>query len=82
MVTEGVDVQGIAMLTYTFGHAEIENIGTVFMRTFKIIINVHVQFFFVLLRGGFNLDVTVMRRGYNFLADSALLFSAAGISFE
>jgi hypothetical protein len=81
MVTWGVDIQGIAMLTNTFGHAEIGSMGTVFLRTFKIIINIHVQVF-VLLRGGFHLDVAVMRRRYNFLADFTMDLPAAGMSFE
>jgi hypothetical protein len=43
MVTGGVDIQGITMLTDTFGHAKIRGMGTVFLAAFKIIINVHVQ---------------------------------------
>jgi hypothetical protein len=81
MVTGGIDIQGITMLADTFGHAEIGGMGTVFLAAFKIVINVEFQVF-VLLGGRFDLDVTVMRRGYNFLADPALNFSAAGMSFE
>jgi hypothetical protein len=81
MVTGGVDIQGIAVLTDTFGHAEIRGMGTVFLAAFKIVINVHVQVF-VLLGGGFHLDVTVMRCGYNFLADFTMHLPAAGMSFE
>jgi hypothetical protein len=69
------------MLTDTFGLAEIRGMGTVFLAAFKIIINVHVQIF-VLLGGGFHLDVTVMRRGYNILADFTIHLPAAGMSFE
>jgi hypothetical protein len=55
--------------------------GTVFLGTFKIIINVEFQVF-VLLGVGFHLDVTMMRRGYNFLADFTMHLPAAGMSFE
>jgi hypothetical protein len=81
MVTGGIDIQGIAMLTDTFGYAEIRGMGTVFLGTFKFVINVEFQVF-VLLGGGFHLDVAVMRRGYNFLADFTMHLPAAGMSFE
>ena len=45
MVTGGIDIQGIAILADTFGHAEIRGMGTVFLAAFKIIINVQVQVF-------------------------------------
>jgi hypothetical protein len=80
MVTGGIDIQGIAILADTFGHAEIRGMGTVFLGTFKVVINVEFQIF-VLLRGGFHLDETMMRRGYNFLADFTMHLSAAGMSF-
>jgi hypothetical protein len=81
MVTGGVDIQVITMLTDTFGHAEIRGMGTVFLAAFKIIINVHVQVF-VLLGGGFHLDETMMRRRHSFLADFTMDVPAAGMSFE
>jgi hypothetical protein len=81
MVTGGVDIQGITMLTDTFGHAEIRGIDSVFLTAFKVVINVEFQLF-VLLRGGFNLDVAMMRRGYNFLADFTMHVTTAGMSFE
>jgi hypothetical protein len=80
MVTGSIDIQGIAMLTDTFGHAEIGSMGTVFLGTFKVVINVEFQVF-LLLRGGFDLDVAVMRRGYNFLADFTMHVTTAGMSF-
>jgi hypothetical protein len=55
--------------------------GTVFLAAFKIVINVEFQVF-VLLGGGFDLDVAMMRRGYNFLADFTMHVTAAGMSFE
>jgi hypothetical protein len=81
MVTGGVDIQTVAMLTDTFGYAEIRDMGAVFLAAFKIIINVEFQVF-VLLGGRLDLDVTVMRRGYNFLADFTMHLAAAGMSFE
>jgi hypothetical protein len=81
MVTRGIDIQGITMLTDTFGHAEIGGMGTVFLAALEIVINVEFHVF-VLLGGGFDLDVTMMRRGYNFLADFTMHLSAAGMSFE
>ena len=54
---------------------------TIFLAAFKIIINVEFQVF-VLLGGGLDLDVTVMRRGYNFLTDFTMYLPAAGMSFE
>jgi hypothetical protein len=80
MITGGVDIQGITMLTDTFGHAKIRGMGTVFLGAFEIIIDIHVQIF-VLLGGGFYLDVAVMRRRYNFLADFTMHLPAAGMSF-
>jgi hypothetical protein len=53
----------------------------VFLAAFEIIINVHLQIF-VLLRGGLDLDVTMMRRRYNFLADFTMDLPATGMSFE
>jgi hypothetical protein len=55
--------------------------GTVFLGTFEIKINVHIQIF-VLLRGGFGSDETMMRRRHNFLADFTMDVPAAGMSFE
>ena len=81
MVTRGVDIQSVAMLTDTFGYTEIRGMGTVFLAALKIVINIHFQVF-VLLGGGLDLDVAMMRRGYNFLTDPALFFSAADMSFE
>jgi hypothetical protein len=81
MVTGGVDIKTVAILTDTFGHAEIRGMGTVFLGAFKIVIDIHVQVF-VLLGGGFHLDVTVMRGGYNFLADFTMHLPAADMSFE
>jgi hypothetical protein len=81
MVTGGVDIQGITMLADTFGYAEIRGMGTVFLAAFKIVINIEFQVF-VLLGGRFDLDVTVMRRGYKFPADFTMHLPAAGMSFE
>ena len=72
----------VAMLTHPFGHTEIRGMGTVFLTALKIVINIHFQFFFVLLWGRLDLDVAMMRRGYNFLTDPALFFFAADMSFE
>jgi hypothetical protein len=69
------------MLADTFRYAEIRGMGTVFLAAFKIIVNVEFQVF-VLLGGGFDLDVTVMRRGHNFLADFTMHLPPAGMSFE
>jgi hypothetical protein len=55
--------------------------GTVFLAAFKIVINVEFQVF-VLLGGRFHLDVAMMRRGYNFLADFTVHVTTAGMSFE
>jgi hypothetical protein len=81
MVTGSIDIQGITMLTDTFRHAQIGGVGTVFLAAFEIKINIHFQIF-VLLRGRFHLDKTMMRRRYNFLADFTMDLPAAGMSFE
>jgi hypothetical protein len=81
MVTGSIDIQAVAMLTDTFRHAQIRGIDTVFLAAFEIKINVHFQIF-VLLRGRFHLDETMMRRRHNFLADFTMDVRAAGMSFE
>jgi hypothetical protein len=78
MVTRSIDIQTLAM----FADTEIGSMSTIFLAAFKIIINVHVQFFFVLLRGGLHLEETVMRDGDNFLADFTMHLPAAAMSFK
>jgi hypothetical protein len=70
------------MLTNTLGHTEIGGMNSVFLGTLEIVINIDVQFFFVLLGGFLHLNETVMRGRDDFLADLALNFSTAGMSFE
>jgi hypothetical protein len=81
MVTRSIDIQGIAMLTPTFRHAQIGGMDAVFLTAFEIKINIHFQIFF-LLGGRFHLDKTMMRCRYNFLADFTMDLPAAGMSFE
>jgi hypothetical protein len=81
MVTGGVDIQAVAMLTNTFGDTEIRGMDAVFLTAFEIVINVEFQVF-LFLRGGFDLNETVMRCRYNFLADFTMHLPAAGMSFE
>ena len=81
MVTRGVDIQSVAMLTDPFGYTEIRGVDSVFLRTFKVIINVRFQFF-VLLRSRLDLDVALMRRRYHFFTKFAMDISATGMSFE
>jgi hypothetical protein len=80
MVTGSIDIQTVAMLADTFGYAEIGSMDAVFLAAFKIIINVHFQVF-VLLGDWFHLDVAVMRRRHNFLADFTMHLPATGMSF-
>jgi hypothetical protein len=54
----------------------------VFMTVFKIVINVEFKIFLFLLRGGFDLNETMMRRRHDFLADFTNDVPAAGMSFE
>ena len=81
MVTGSIDIQGITMLTHTFRHAQIRGMGTVFLAAFEIKINIHFQIF-LLLRGRFHLDETLMGSGDQFLADFAMDAAATGMSFE
>jgi hypothetical protein len=56
--------------------------GTIFLTTFKIEIDVGFEVFLLLLRGRFDLDVALMRGSNNFLADFTMDVPAAGMSFE
>jgi hypothetical protein len=76
-----VDIQGIAVLAHTFGHTQIGGMGSILLRTFEVEINIHLQIF-LLLGGGFDLNVALMRGRYNFLADFTIDLPAAGMSFE
>jgi hypothetical protein len=55
MVTGGIDIQSVAMLTYTFCHTQIRGMDAVFLAAFEIKMNIHLQIF-VLLRGRFGLE--------------------------
>jgi hypothetical protein len=81
MVTGGVNIQAVAMLTDTFGYAEIWDLDAVFQGTFEIVIDIHFKFLFVLLRVGLDLEEAMMRGGHSFLADPALIFPSACMSF-
>jgi hypothetical protein len=81
MVTGSIDIQKITMLTDTFGDTEIRGMDAVFLTAFEIVINVEFQIF-LLLRGGFDLNETMMRRRHDFLADFTMDVPAAGMSFE
>jgi hypothetical protein len=81
MVTGGVDVQGIAVLTHTFGHAQIRSVRAVFLTTFEVKMNVSFQIF-LLLGGGFDLDETLVGGSDKFLADFAMDAAAAGMTLE
>jgi hypothetical protein len=81
MFTGSVDIQGIAVLAHTFCHAEIGGMRAVFLAAFKINVNVRIQIF-LLLGGRFDLEETMMRCRYNFLADVTMDLPAAGMSFE
>jgi hypothetical protein len=81
MVTGSIDIQRITMLTDTFGDTEIRGMDTVFLTAFEIVINVEFQIF-LLLRDGFDLNETMMRRRDDFLADFTMHLPAAGMSFE
>jgi hypothetical protein len=54
---------------------------TILLTAFKVITDVAFQIF-LLLGGGFDLDETMMRCRYNFLADFTMDLPAAGMSFE
>ena len=81
MVTGGVDIYRIAMLTHTFGYAQIRSMDAVFLTAFKVKVDVGFQIF-LLLGGGFDLDETLVWGGDKFLADFAMDAAAAGVSLE
>jgi hypothetical protein len=81
MVTGSIDIQGIAVLAHTFGHAQIGDMGPVFLAAFKVKVNVRLQIF-LLLRSRFHLHVALMGSGDDFLADFTMDLPAAGMSLQ
>ena len=81
MVTGGVDIYRIAMLTHTFGYAQIRSMDAVFLAAFKVKVDVGFQIF-LLLGGGFDLDVALMWRIDQFLADFAMDAAATGMTLQ
>jgi hypothetical protein len=81
MVTVCIDIERITVLTDTFGDTEIRGMDAVFLTAFEIVLNVEFHVF-LLLRSGFHLNETMMRRRHDFLADFTMDVPAAGMSFE
>ena len=81
MVTGHIDIQGITVLAHTFGHAQIGGMDPVFLAAFKVKVDVGFQIF-LLLGGGFDLDVALMWRIDQFLADFAMDAAAAGMTLQ